>query len=247
MLKYHLLQRGFRKHNTIGDDDFDWKNYTLHYTGELEVGAKVRTLSLESGDYEFAKGELIQKSSKLPLHNNAQLLYETILLLSPVSILEIGCGGGDNLHNMHVLDNSLELSGVDISKSQLKLLEERHQALSGCTAVRDASSPEFAHRKVDLIFTQAVIMHIGEIEGRHRAALKNIFRTSEHYVVLMENWEKHHFLDDVRAVLSEGIDNWNQYYLYFRESKLNSSTKVMVIANHELDFQPLRDYSQLSS
>jgi SAM-dependent methyltransferase len=247
MLKYHFMHRVIWQHDTIVDDDFDWDNYTLHYKGELEVGAKKRTTVLSSDDYQFENRKLVQKGSRLPLHNNAQLLYETILLLSPESVLEIGCGGGDNLRNLNTLNSSFELFGVDISNSQLELFKQRHPELPCSTAIADAALPGFCHKQVDLIYTQAVIMHIGEKDGRHIRAFENAIKTSRQYLVLIENWEKHDFFGDVNDIFAKGVEGWDDYFLYYRESEISTVTKVMIISKVALDFPPLTDNGQLIS
>ncbi|MDA7926714.1 class I SAM-dependent methyltransferase, partial [Verrucomicrobiales bacterium] len=176
-----------------------------------------------------------------------QLLYETILLLSPDSVLEIGCGGGDNLRNLDTLNSSFDLFGVDISNSQLELLKQRHPELSCNTAIADAALPGFSHRQVDLVYTQAVIMHIGEKDGRHIRALENAIKTSQQYIVLMENWEKHNFFNDVNVIFAKGVEGWDEHFLYYRESELSNATKVMIISKGELDYSLLTDSGQLTS
>ena len=46
---------------------------------------------------------------------------------------------------------------------------------------------------IELVFTQAVLMHIFEKEQRLKSALQNIFATTDNFVVLVENWSKQNF------------------------------------------------------
>jgi hypothetical protein len=84
-------------------DDYDWETYSAGYRSELKAMEGTHALALAVGDYVYREGRLQRGSSKLPLHPNHALLYETILQLTPRSVFEFGCGGGDHLHNLHVL------------------------------------------------------------------------------------------------------------------------------------------------
>lgn len=85
-------------------DDFDWEFYTDHYRAELERGSREHTLILKPGDYQFEGGRLLKKTACLPLHPNHRLLYEMLLQLQPATLMEIGCSGGDHLHNLGLLE-----------------------------------------------------------------------------------------------------------------------------------------------
>jgi len=245
MLKYHTFNRLRRSPASQYDDDFNWSNYTLHYEGELELGHKTRTLCLEFGDYRFSERTLIKQRDILPLHPNVHLLYETILQLSPLSVLEVGCGGGDNLHNLKVLRPQLEVFGNDISDDQLDLLRSRHSYLSPLGRKLDITKCDSFANPVDLIFTQAVIMHIGTQERRHLIALENLFKTATRYVLLMENWSKHSFLDDIHNLMATGRIPWHECYLYYRQNLHNPDVKILVASSTPLNYPPLNDYATL--
>ncbi len=245
MLKYHAFNRLRRSPASQYDDDFNWSNYTLHYEGELELGHKTRILCLEFGDYRFSEGALIKQRDILPLHPNVHLLYETILQLSPLSVLEVGCGGGDNLHNLKVLRPQLEVLGNDISDGQLDLLRSRHSYLSPLVRKLDITKCDSFANPVDLIFTQAVIMHIGTQERRHLIALENLFKTATRYVLLMENWSKHSFLDDIHKLMATGRIPWHECYLYYRQNVHNPDIKILVASSTPLNYPSLNDYATL--
>ncbi len=217
----------------LHQDDFDWQSYTIFYKTELKKVAAKHTQLLKSGDYEYKFGNLKKINQNiLPLHPNHRLLYETILQLEPNKVFELGCGGGDHLANNIFLNNGLTLYGLDISSDQISLLLKRHDYLNAWLSVWD-SKKRFPDNfpTVDLGYSQAVIMHIHKGDG-HLLALENLFRISKKYVVLMENWRSHNFVEDIKNLHSEGKIPWKELYLYFRRSpEFENKPHIMIAAS----------------
>ncbi len=229
------------KNSKLNCDDFDWDSYTLFYKTELRKVSQKHTQLLKTGDYEYKFGELNQKNKNiLPLHPNHRLLYETILQLKPKKVFELGCGGGDHLANNIFLNKGTTLYGLDISSKQISLLIKRHGYLNAWLTVWD-SKKRFPENfpTVDLGYSQAVIMHIHEGDG-HLLALENLFRISKKYVVLMENWRSHNFVEDIKNLHSQGKISWKELYLYFRRApEFDNKPHILVaasapISNYEL-------------
>ncbi|KKN03309.1 hypothetical protein LCGC14_1108920, partial [marine sediment metagenome] len=99
------------------------------YKKELADIAKFCTQTLNRNDYVYKNRELMINRNILPLHPNHKLLYETILQLSPSSVIELGCGGGDHIKNINTIAPEIKLYGRDISTDQIKLSKERHPEL----------------------------------------------------------------------------------------------------------------------
>ena len=156
-------------------DDFDWRLYNILYRGEVVDIAKEHTPILKESDYIFKDDRLTKNREGLkPLHPNHRLLYETILQLNPGSVLELGCGGGDHLHNISLLIKNAKLYGLDVSSEQLTFLKERHPDLNAVIKQHNCTlpfPPEFP--QVDIAYTHAVIMHIQAGNG-HMVALSNL-------------------------------------------------------------------------
>src|SRR5581483_1369861 len=126
-IRYLLKSLFNRKDHKV---DFNWKIYSQHYKGELATAEKKHSLILKEGDYEFKHHKLLKISDRPSLHPNHKLIYETILDLNPSSIIEIGCGGSDHLHNLKILEKkNTRIEGIDISKAQLSFLRQRHPDL----------------------------------------------------------------------------------------------------------------------
>lgn len=242
-LKHGLLNliRGTR-------DDFYWNFYTDHYLRELELISKSFSQIIETGDYAFLSGDLRKVTESTPLHPNHRLLYETVLQCSPLTVFEVGCGRGDHLHNLSVLSPHIGLYGVDISRRQVALLKRTYPALRATTEVFDIScSPSMlGFPRVDLVYTQAVLMHIHERDTYERA-LQNIFSIAGSVVVLMENWTRHDFLEDITSLYSRRKLAWKELYCYYRISPELKKPHLMILANRKLPYAPLNDYSILKT
>lgn len=233
---YRVRQRIARFLGQRLTDDFDWKAYSLHYRGELDAISKEHTLVLRRGDYVFRDGALTKARPGIhPLHPNHRLLYETMLQLAPGSVFELGCGGGDHLANIALLIPDVALHRMDISMQQISLLRQRHPRLSASIEEYDAKVPfpeTFAH--VDVAYTQTVLMHI-QTGDRHLVAMENLFRTARRQVVLMENWTRHAFVDDIRRLHAAGRIPWPEVHLAFRFSPEFQKPHLLVASAEPLD------------
>ena len=227
-------------------DDFNWDEYTDYYKNELIQGQQDHSLRLSASDYVFDKFQLVKHTSRAPLHPNHRLLYETVLVLDPRSVLEVGCGGGDHLFNLSSLKPTMSIFGVDRSTSQLEFAANRWPPIKDRTMKCDITLPyTTCLPSVDLVYTQAVIMHIKTGNG-HLVALSNLFRIAEKQVVLMENWSHHQFLSDIQFLHRERMIPWEDVFFYFRRSpEYGDKPHVMIISSIPLDLEPLVDYSVL--
>lgn len=256
MRKSREVFRTIKSHLWHAEDDFDWRAYSTDYRAELTEVARQHTLKLSPGDYVFADGILSQVRDVLPLHPNHRLLYETILQLDPKSAMEIGCGSGDHLHNLMTLSPNIELYGCDRSAEQIKLAQSRSPDLSADLRRADITKLHSLRvlPKVDLCFTQAVIMHIGTYYSflkvlahhrRHLDALGNLFRLAAKHVILMENWASHNFLTDIKSLHEMRIPPWNKANFYYRTSPEYGCPHLMVVSTEHLNYPALTDYHTL--
>jgi hypothetical protein len=223
-------------------DDYDWQFYADIYREGLEDIARDHTLILREGDYAFDGERLTLQRDIKPLHPNYHITYETLLQLSPETILEGGCGGGDHLHNLHVLNPRFGLHGVDVSQGQVALLRRRHPDLKAWVEPRDltAEPGSIALPRVEAAFTQAVIMHIRQ---NHTNALANLIGAATRWFVLVENWKRHDFLADLQGLFQAGRIPWKGLHVHYRESSALGIPLAMVVSAEPLPRYPvLTDY-----
>jgi SAM-dependent methyltransferase len=246
--KQFVLDLKFRviPQSKILNDDFDWDKYPNYYKQELKSTSRFHTLVIKNKSFEFKNGELIKKdSSDKDLHSNHEVLYRAILSLSPESVLEVGCGGGDHLANIHALNPSIQLFGVDRSPGQISTLNERHPNLPSKIYVADITNKDSKIETVDLVFTQAVLMHISEKDGRFKTGLNSIFLAAKQYVVLVENWSQHNFLSEIEDVKSNNSD-WANSFIYYLNSKKDPMSSALIVSKNEITgMKNLVSYEQI--
>jgi len=253
LFKYHLLkavkkifwkQKYAENNKNFQGDMFNWPLYNLHYRGELKKDAKLYTLNLKPGDYQFIDNKLLKINTKIkPLHENWQLIYETILQLKPLSILELGCGNGMHLNNLQTLSPEFKLFGIDREAEQIKFLRESFPQLQADIRVADATKLfNNGYLEADLSFTQAVIMHI-HTGTNHLTALTNVFNASKKFVILMERWKNHHFMNDIKMLHQEKKIKWDNLYFYYRTSSVTKKPHIIICSNQLLDYTILNDYN----
>ncbi|MBI3572978.1 MAG: class I SAM-dependent methyltransferase [Candidatus Kerfeldbacteria bacterium] len=254
MPRQRLYQRVYQVKNLLKNvltgkkvtDDFDWDIYTQHYKGELKQVEEIESTVIQPGNYQFQNNTLVKVTDMKPLHLNHHLIYETIGQLKPVSVLEVGCGGGDHLHNLSVLYPDVKIYGEDLSDKQLKLLHQRHPDLKAKVQQHNIASHQLASwPPIDLVFTQAVVMHI-KTGDNHRTALKNIFHMAQKYVILMENWRSHDFVKDILDLQAKGELGWPEFHLYSRPYTGTTHPYLLVASRVPLpQYQPLRTDDEL--
>lgn len=250
ILKYHIFKAirkiKNKKKNILKDDMFNWSLYNLHFRGEMKEALKLHTLKLHKNDYILKNSNLQKNTNVKPLHENWRLIYETILQLQPKSVLELGCGHGMHLNNIQVLAPDIKLSGLDISGEQIKYLRETYPNLKAIIKQHDATTPtdSIEYLKSELTYTQAVIMHIHK-DNRHLIALTNLFNLSSQYVILMERWKNHKYMNEIKKLYEENKIKWGNINFYYRQSKKNKNSTIMVCSKVELPYKILTDHKLL--
>ncbi len=235
MFKKIIYNLCLLRNKIISRDDFVWKRYHKNYYDQISRAELNHTLKL-SDDFEIVDGKL-KILCDPPLNNNHKLLYQIIYDLNPSSICEVGCGGGDHMYNLlKIMPNVNYIEGCDLLPKQLEFLSERNPELKDRIFINDIT--EHPTPSYELIYTQAVLMHIQK-GNRHIDALRNLFLSSEKYIVLMENWTRHNFYESIKEISSP----WKELYIY----KVDNGKQIaMVLSNVPIKDKKLK-YVKLKS
>ena len=145
------------------------------------------------------------------------------------------------MHNLRMLMPELTVRGIDRSSQQLDLLRKRSPHLADYASVASITGDCPEVKSADVVYTQAVIMHIQE-PGKHLQALANMFRLARNQVVMMENWARHAFVDDILRLVEEGRIPWTPNF-YFRRA--GERPHLLIASREPLTMEPLRDYRQM--
>jgi hypothetical protein len=124
--------------------------------------------------------------------------------------------GAGHLNNLSLLLPGVDIRGIDRSEGQLETQRRRNPLFAEKVAVDDLTLPHpKTIEKADVVFAQAVLMHIQTGSG-HRIALWNLFELAQKQVVLLENLGWHSLLDDIQSLYEEGILSWESMSLHKR-------------------------------
>ena len=243
MFKKLIYQLCLLRNKLISRDDFNWKRYHKNYYNQIKENEKNHTLKL-SNDFKVIDGRL-KFYCNPPLNENHELIYQIIYDLNPKSICEVGCGNGDHIFNILKILPKVNIKGCDLLPKQLDFLNERNPELKGKTFVNDITT-NYIHSLNELVYTQAVLMHIQK-DNRHIDALRNLFKSSSKYIILMENWSRHNFYDDILDISNEQLFPWDNLYIYKVD---NGKQVVMVlsqvpIVNKKLNYVELKSNEEM--
>lgn len=228
-------------------DDFDWAVYNeQEYAKQIADLEKQYTFILPDNKYSLSGGKIVLAPGLLPLNEHHQALYEAVYALAPQSVLEVGCGCGDHLANIKKLLPGVQLSGLDLLQPQLDFLYKRHPELKAIASlhIQDMTAPMVKKVKADLVYTQAVLMHI-QRHYSYLQALRNFFSLSNKYVVLAENWTRHHFFDDIKKISKEEGFTWKEVYFYTYDAGKQVSLIVSATPLASVIFKEIKSNEEL--
>ncbi len=130
------------------------------------------------GDRYFAEQEAVADRTL-----RSQFIAGQIKNLPFRSLLEIGCGYGKQLKNIHL--KGLFLAGCDFSHSQLLKAKEYCPEVASRLVEADAEALPFEDKSFDLVLSSAVILH-NEMP-KAKKIISEMFRISRRYLVHNED------------------------------------------------------------
>jgi 2-polyprenyl-3-methyl-5-hydroxy-6-metoxy-1,4-benzoquinol methylase len=97
-----------------------------------------------------------------------EALIEKQLIIKPVCICEIGCGGGDNLIaiNDFCVSRNIPVNfiGIDIKPECIEYAKDQHIFLNANWITNDYKNVNFGETKPDIIFSSLFCHHFNEVE-----------------------------------------------------------------------------------
>lgn len=112
------------------------------------------------------------------IKSDREYLCKKILELKPESILEIGCGSGENLNLLREYDSKVKLAGIDISSSILSYTEKKLKNKQIKLYKYNQGDPlPFKTNSFDIVFTSTVLcMCYPDIMNKLREEIKRVSR-----------------------------------------------------------------------
>lgn len=210
-------------------DDYIWDDYHQEYKSEIVAHKKKYLLNFQK-KISFSNNTLFYKSRKR-LHPNHQTLYEVIKSLNPKSMIEIGCGGGFHVSNLKKILPHSKILGLDRSVDQVNYTKKNFPNLCRIFLIKNFSFPfsktEISKYKSDVIYTQAVLMHIQDKKDYY-SAIKNTLDVCKKYIVLVESWPRHNFVNDYLHIQKKYFPEMPLYFYIKKNSQVNKYLALIV-------------------
>jgi hypothetical protein len=225
-------------------DDYDWSRYNIRYRAELEWSNRFFTLDLSEVDFKWVDHLIYLPGDCKPLNLTNRCVWEAIGNLPALnSVAEIGVGGGHYIVGLrHLLGEQVRLSAYDLSEKQLNLFKEvwPNACQKITTGILDiTASPIPTADRPDCVYATTVLMHI-QRPNAYRAALDHFVTSGKEYAVLMDNWNAHDYVSDLRSLIAGKPDLAGKARLYVYDSGAN----IALIISKRIEMG--RPYQQLS-
>lgn len=189
-------------------DCFNWDTYTQDdYLGQIVNSVSKQNEMLITNSC-IENGEAVFKDN---LHTNWKEIYHQVIKLKAKSVLEVGCGCTHHLMNLYKLDPTLNLNGIDYSQNQIdlgyKLFNLQDYPFKNNLKVQDFTKDiEETEPKYDLVYTQAVSMHLAH--DRAIKFIRNMGKLAKSYIVKVENIQYH----DYDVLFKEALPDFERVY-----------------------------------
>jgi ubiquinone/menaquinone biosynthesis C-methylase UbiE len=135
-------------------------------------------------------------------HPHRDVILEMIKKLQPVSsLLEVGCGYGQNLYRIKKEFPKIEVVGTDIDKSKIEigLKKITEDGLKVKMEVDDVLTSNLSEKSYDIVLTDALLLMIYMDKDKLKEVMDKLIRTAKKALVMIE------FHDDRADVVGENI------------------------------------------
>jgi pseudaminic acid biosynthesis-associated methylase len=129
---------------------------------------------------EFGNAYTDRNMGKVPANRSFFRTILTALGQAPASVLELGCGAGENLIALgHLLAEGTRLTGVEINGRAVSYARERAQC-----QIHHGSLLDYSSEPHELVFTKGVLIHIPPTELWR--AYRVLLNCSSRWIMLAE-------------------------------------------------------------
>jgi len=139
-----------------------------------------------------------------------QILASKIIEANPKTVLEVGCGYGQNLHILSQKIPDAKLLGFDMNRTAINYAKKIMQKATLWTGYIEETLQQSADKTIDVTFTNAALMYIAPQDIRE--VMKNIIRITKKKIVLVEllptRWE-----DDPLGMGTYEKGKWSRNYM----------------------------------
>lgn len=175
-------------------------------------------------------------------HPHRDVLIDIIKGLQPVgSLLELGCGYGQNLYRIKKEFPEMSVEGTDIDKFRIdtgfkKITEE---GLDVKMSIDDILTSEIKPKSYDIVLTDALLLMINMDSEKLKEVIDKIINTAKKAVILTE------FHDDKSSAVGENISSLTRMVRNYKELLLACGIKkasFRKIEQEEWDAKPWINY-----
>lgn len=121
-------------------------------------------------------------------HPHRKVIIELLREINPESVLELGCGDGQNLYNIKKEFPDARVVGTDIDKERIDrgLLKMAEENIDVEMRVGDLLKEEFPEKSFDVVLTDATLLMIDMTEKELKEVMGKIINTAKKEIILVE-------------------------------------------------------------
>lgn len=186
-----------------------------------------------SGDPAAAPEELIQFLDRCrqlaPIVEAKQWLLDELRLVAGQSVLDVGCGTGDDVAAMaELVGQAGRALGVDSSEAMITEATGRHGALPGVSFhVGDAGQLPFESESLDACRVERVLQHLPDPDGAV-AEMARVLKPGGRLALMDADWESL-LIEGADPVLSGQI--WRNSFAGVRQPRVGRRLLALLLQN----------------
>jgi len=121
-------------------------------------------------------------------HPHRKVIVDLVKSANPESILEFGCGYGQNLYNIKKTIPNIKAVGIDINENSIKegLGKIKSEGVDVDMSVKDILTTDFPEKSFDVVLTDAVLLMMELKEEQIVGVIQKIVDTAKKKIVLCE-------------------------------------------------------------